>query len=180
MAEPDRVLLQHCLISFRETPVEAPRTRAEAEILAEHVLARARAGEDFGALVRAHSDDDAADGDPRPGLFLVLNHGARGDEEFGRSVSELNARAERHYKQLEQRIEAGELAVEEAEREMESFIESLRADSDQARALSGFPRAALIPAFGDVGFLLAPGEVGLATHDERSSPFGWHVIKRLE
>ncbi len=179
MAEPDRVLLQHVLLSFRETPVEAPRTREEAETLAQQVLARARAGEDFSALVRAYSDDAPTEDDPSPGLFLVLNHGAKDAEEFGRTISQLNERAEQHYHQLEKRIEAGELAVDAAEREMEAFIDGLRAESDDARARAGFPRAALVPAFGDVGFLLQPGEIGLASHDERSSPFGWHVIKRL-
>mgnify|MGYP001593607277 CR=1 FL=1 len=54
MTEPDRVLIQHLLISFRETPVQAPRTRAEAESLAHALFTRAQAGEDFSALAREH------------------------------------------------------------------------------------------------------------------------------
>lgn len=178
--EPDSILLQHVLISFRETPVEAPRTRAEAEALAQEVLQRALAGEDFSELVRGFSDDASQEGAARPGTFLVLNHGTSGDGSFERTIADLNLRAERHQSDLERRIEAGEMGVPEAEQSMEDFIEALRAEADEARAAAGFPRAALVPAFGDVGFRLLPDEIGLAPHDERSSPFGWHVIKRLE
>jgi parvulin-like peptidyl-prolyl isomerase len=178
--EPDRVLLQHVLISFRDTPVGAPRSREEAESLAAQVLSRALAGEDFSALVRQMSDDPPAPGAEPPGALRVLNHGARGDGSFERAVSELNRRAAQRQAELESRVVGGELAVADAEAEMERFLEALRTESDAARAGAGYPRAALVPAFGDVGFRLAPGAVGVAPHDERSSPFGWHVIKRLE
>jgi PPIC-type PPIASE domain len=43
-----------------------------------------------------------------------------------------------------------------------------------------FSRERMVPAFGNVGFSLAPGEIGMAEYDPASSPFGWHIIKRLE
>lgn len=43
-----------------------------------------------------------------------------------------------------------------------------------------YPRGMMVPAFGDVGWRLAVGEVGVAPHDPKLSPFGWHIIKRLE
>ena len=43
-----------------------------------------------------------------------------------------------------------------------------------------FSRDRMVPAFGDVGFSLAPGEIGMAEYDPAKSPFGWHIIKRLE
>ena len=43
-----------------------------------------------------------------------------------------------------------------------------------------FSRNRMVPAFGDLGFSLAPGEIGMAEYDSRRSPFGWHIIKRLE
>ena len=42
-----------------------------------------------------------------------------------------------------------------------------------------FPRSGMVPAFGDVGFPLRVGEVGLSTYDPERSPYGWHIIKRL-
>ncbi len=43
-----------------------------------------------------------------------------------------------------------------------------------------YARTGMVPAFGNVGFKLAVGEVGIADHDAGTSPFGWHVIKRVE
>ena len=43
-----------------------------------------------------------------------------------------------------------------------------------------FPRNQMVPAFGDVGFKLQKGEVGLANYDKATSPFGYHIIKRIE
>ncbi len=41
-------------------------------------------------------------------------------------------------------------------------------------------RDGMVPAFGDVGFKLEVGEYGLSEHDQRKSPYGWHIIKRLK
>jgi parvulin-like peptidyl-prolyl isomerase len=42
------------------------------------------------------------------------------------------------------------------------------------------PRGNMVPAFGDVGFSLAVGEIGLAPYDARTSPFGVHIITRVK
>jgi hypothetical protein len=41
-------------------------------------------------------------------------------------------------------------------------------------------RNEMVTRFGDIAFTLAVGEVGLAAYHAGSSPYGWHVIKRLE
>jgi len=41
-------------------------------------------------------------------------------------------------------------------------------------------RAQFVPGFTKVAFALAVGEVGLAPHDPRETPHGFHVIKRIE
>jgi hypothetical protein len=43
-----------------------------------------------------------------------------------------------------------------------------------------YPRADMVPAFGDVGFQLDAGQVGMASYDRDKSPYGWHIIKRLK
>jgi len=43
-----------------------------------------------------------------------------------------------------------------------------------------FSRERMASRFGDVAFSLAVGEVGLARYHPDSSPYGWHVIKRIE
>ena len=115
------IKLQHILIAFagKVPGKNITRTEAEARQLAEEVLARAKAGEDFDALVRTYTDD------AHPGIYGLSNSG-----------------------------------VEPAAGE--------------------FSRDRMVPAFGEVGFSLAPGEIGLAVYDARKSPYGWHIIKRLE
>lgn len=53
-------------------------------------------------------------------------------------------------------------------------------NSGVAPAAGEFARNRMVPAFGDVGFSLAPVEIGMAAYDPSTSPFGWHIIKRLE
>jgi len=43
-----------------------------------------------------------------------------------------------------------------------------------------YSRDRMVPAFGNVGFSLAPGEIGMADYDPAASPYGWHIIRRLE
>jgi parvulin-like peptidyl-prolyl isomerase len=118
MSEPERITLQHILISFAGTQTEATRSKAEAETLAKKVVERVKK-EDFTAVMKELSDD------PGPGVYSLANRGVR-----------------------EQRGE--------------------------------YPRDGMVPAFGNVGFGLAVGGVGLADYDASASPFGWHVIKRLK
>jgi cyclophilin family peptidyl-prolyl cis-trans isomerase len=42
-----------------------------------------------------------------------------------------------------------------------------------------YPREGMVPAFGNIGFALQPGEISIADYDPATSPFGWHIIKRL-
>jgi len=40
-------------------------------------------------------------------------------------------------------------------------------------------RSEMVPAFGNVGFTLQVGEIGVAPHDPQASPYGFHIIKRI-
>lgn len=119
---PEHVVVQHVLIGFEGSVPGKPVTRsqAEAEALANEILAKAQAGEDFGNLVKEHTDDQY------PGFYFLANTG----------------------------------------------IEPMDA--------SEFRREQMVKAFGDVAFELRVGDVGMASFSETDSPFGWHVIKRVE
>ena len=110
----DAVKVQHVLVSFvgAKKGSESGHTYAEAQKLAGEVLAKARAGDDFTALVNAHGYD---------------------------------------------KTDRGVLRVTKKNRAEE-----------------------VVQWFGDVAFRLQVGEVGIASYHRRNSPFGWHVIKRLE
>ncbi len=43
-----------------------------------------------------------------------------------------------------------------------------------------FARTRMVGAFGDTGWRLEVGEIGIAPHDPKKSPFGWHIVKRVE
>jgi len=42
-----------------------------------------------------------------------------------------------------------------------------------------FERRRMVPAFGDVGFKLEVGSIGMCVYDPDKSKYGWHIIKRL-
>lgn len=177
--EPERITIQHVLVSFKETPVQADRSREDAEALAAELLEQARGGADFAELVREHSDDPVQPDDPEPGVYRLINHGVEGLD-FSQMISQLNTRAAEREETLRKAIEAGELAVDDAEAQMEAFIEELRDQAATAQRELPHPRGAMVAAFGDVGFALQPGEVGVAAYDAEASPFGWHVIRRID
>lgn len=52
--------------------------------------------------------------------------------------------------------------------------------TDGAAVSGAYPRRQMAPAFGDVAWRLAVGEFGVAAFDPARSPFGWHIIKRIE
>jgi hypothetical protein len=121
--EPDRITVQHILIAFEGSVEEGKgvtRSKDEAEQLAQELFERAKAGEDFNALVEEYTDDSS------PGIYGIVNFGLEGDE---------------------------------------------------IRMV--YPRDKMMACFGDVGFALAPNEIGLAVYDKHTCKFGWHVIKRL-
>ena len=43
-----------------------------------------------------------------------------------------------------------------------------------------YARNRMVPAFGDAGFPLKVGEIGMAPYDATKSPYGWHIVKRLK
>jgi hypothetical protein len=38
----------------------------------------------------------------------------------------------------------------------------------------------MVGAFGDVGWRLDIGEVGVSNYSQTASPFGYHIVKRLK
>jgi len=119
-SEPERIAVQHILISFAGAGTSATRTQEDAATLASETLQRARQGEDFGELVRALTDDSF------PGIYRLCNTGLA------------------------------------------------------PRSADEYRRGGMVPAFGDIGFALEVGDVAMASFDPRTSPYGWHIIKRLE
>ena len=106
----------------------------------------------------------------------------------GKSVTRSQAEAEALAKELLERARDGEnfdRLVKEYTDDSAPGIYHL-ANQGQASVIhsakpdeSVNPRHMMVPAFGDVGFPLQVGDVGVAEYNPQSSPFGWHIIKRL-
>lgn len=47
-------------------------------------------------------------------------------------------------------------------------------------AAGEYGRKDMVAAFGDVGFKLEVGSIGMSVFDAQKSPYGWHIIKRLK
>ncbi len=43
-----------------------------------------------------------------------------------------------------------------------------------------YARDGMVPAFGNVGFKLEVDQIGVADYDPKTSPYGYHVIKRVK
>ena len=41
-------------------------------------------------------------------------------------------------------------------------------------------RESMVRAFGDVSFKLRVGDIRMAPYDPQTSPYGWHILKRLK
>jgi len=121
---PEQVRASHILLhvdeNAKEDEVKAKRTAADK------ILTRAKKGEDFDALVKQYTDDQA------PGIYRMANNGVT--------------------------------PLTNAE------------DPNQSER----PRNGMVPAFGNVGFAISPGNIEIAEYDLQDSPFGWHIIKRLK
>jgi len=81
--EPERVEVQHILISFdgADPRIEEARSQEDSEVLAKELLQRAQAGEDFDALVKEYTNDSY------PGIYRMANSGVEPDaanEEYPR------------------------------------------------------------------------------------------------
>ncbi|MFN3192494.1 MAG: peptidylprolyl isomerase [Aureliella sp.] len=73
--EPAYITIQHCLISFDGVErTKARRTQEEAEQLANELFEQAKAGEDFGKIIRRNTDDAP------PGIYRLANHGFETDK----------------------------------------------------------------------------------------------------
>ena len=96
------------------------------------------------------------------------------------TVSRSKAKAEQRAAELLARIEAGEdfmVLMKESSDDTGGGVYSMTTGSPGAGV---FPRSSMAPAFGDIGYRLEVGQVGVAEYDPQGSPFGWHIILRVE
>jgi len=78
--EPERITVQHILIAFKGSlpnDQKVTRSREAAEKLALQVFERAKAGEDFAAMVKTYTNDSY------PGIYKMTNRDVTPDKSKG-------------------------------------------------------------------------------------------------
>ncbi|MBC8371824.1 MAG: peptidylprolyl isomerase [Planctomycetes bacterium] len=174
--EPEYIRIQHILISFKGTRTSATRTQEEAEALAAEVLKRAQAGEDFASLVVEFTDDPGGKDATPKGAYAMLNTG-RHNAEADEASAVIQKEAMELQTALMERVNSKEITMEQAKAEFDEAAKGLRA---RLSAIQWFPRGQMVPGFGNIGFKLNVGEIGISNYSKTDSPFGWHIIKRYE
>ncbi len=99
----------------------------------------------------------------------------------GTKATRSQAEAETLARQVYDRVQAGEdfdALVKEFTDDSHPGI-YLMTQSGPTRLGEIYNRKDMVGAFGNVGWKLAVGEVGVAAFDPDSSPYGWHIVKRL-
>jgi parvulin-like peptidyl-prolyl isomerase len=100
----------------------------------------------------------------------------------GKEISRSRKQARALTLSLMDRIEAGEdfdALVKEYTNDSYPGIMTLINEGARLEPKST-PRKKVVLRFGDVSFRLEVGEVEIANYHVQMSPFGWHIIKRLE
>lgn len=100
----------------------------------------------------------------------------------GKKITRTKKEAEALAEELFARAKEGEdfdALVEEYTDDRYPGIYAL-ANIGEPRPVNGFTRDQMAIRFGDVAFSIAVDEVGLAAYSGSASPYGWHIIKRLE
>ncbi|MDE0586236.1 MAG: peptidylprolyl isomerase [Planctomycetota bacterium] len=174
--EPEHIRIQHILISFAGTRTTATRTQEEAEALAAEILKRAKAGEDFDSLVIEFTDDPGGKDTSPKGKYSMLNTGRHNDEADAKSA-EIQKEAMALSTALKARVDSKEITYQQASDEFNEATKGLRARLSEIQWL---PRGQMVPGFGNIGFNLEVGEIGISNFSKIDSPFGWHIIKRYE
>ncbi|MBD3867789.1 MAG: peptidylprolyl isomerase [Acidobacteria bacterium] len=99
----------------------------------------------------------------------------------GKKITRTKREAQLLAESLMKRIEEGEdfdaLVKEFTDDQYPGYIAMANRGVDP---MGGMSRSDMVDGFGDVSFSLEVGEVGMAPWHGRKSPFGWHIIKRLE
>ncbi len=112
--------------------------------------------------------------------ILIAFDGSLPGRTIGRTKEEAKVLAESVFEQAKSGADYDTLVKENTDDAYPGIYKMANFNAQADMAQDVFPRARMVPAFGNVGFVLDVGEIGLAEFDPQSSPYGWHVIKRVE
>ena len=112
--------------------------------------------------------------------ILVGFQGSLPRKNITRSKESARELAQKVYEMAKSGRDFGELVKEFTDDAYPGIYKMSNFDVPGDRSQNIFPRDQMVRAFGDVGFPLEVGGIGLAEYDPQKSQYGWHIIKRIE
>ena len=110
---------------------------------------------------------------------LLVAHAGAGIGGVTRSMEEAEKLAAELYAQIKDGADFDALVKEHTD-DAHPGIYGMTMSGSGDRGKNIYPRKGMVAAFGDVGWRLDVGEVGVAPYHDRNSPYGWHIIKRTK
>ena len=108
---------------------------------------------------------------------LLVAHGGAGIGGVTRSMADAEKLAADLYQQIKDGADFDALVKEHTD-DSHPGIYSMTMKGAGGNGV--YKRTGMVAAFGDIGWRLDVGQVGVAPYDGRKSPYGWHIIKRLK
>jgi parvulin-like peptidyl-prolyl isomerase len=112
--------------------------------------------------------------------ILIAFQGSIPDAKVTRTRAEAEALAKELFDRVKKGEDFGALVKGYTDDEYPGIYRMSNFDVTPDASKQEYSRAKMVQAFGDVGFSLAVGGIGLAVYDPKTSKYGWHIIKRLE
>lgn len=113
-------------------------------------------------------------------ILIAFRGSLPGDSKVTRSIGEAEKLALRIYERAKGGEDFDAMVKTYTNDSYPGIYKMTNAGVEPDRSKQEYSRTRMVKAFGDVGFRLAVGEVGLAVYDPATSKYGWHIIKRLE
>jgi hypothetical protein len=131
------------------------------------------------------SNDQAGAGRPEPDYVTVQHiligfQGSVPGKNVTRSRESARELAEKVFEMAKSGTDFGELVKEFTDDAYPGVYRMANFGVPADRSQKIFPRDGMVQAFGDVGFPLEVGGIGMAEYDPQKSKYGWHIIKRIE
>ena len=140
---------------------------------------------DAGKSETTTSEDKTSTTQKQEPDFITVQHILIGFEGSvpGKNITRSKAEAGELATELLARVQKGDdfdVLVKEYTDDSHPGIYKMANFGQTADGQQVFARERMVRAFGDVGFPLEVGEVGMAEYDPQKSQYGWHLVKRVE
>ena len=112
--------------------------------------------------------------------ILIAFQGSIPEAKVTRTQAEAEALAAEIFERAKKGEDFGALVKQFTDDEFPGIYKMSNFDVAPDTAKQEYSRAKMVKSFGDVGFALKVGEIGMAVYDPKASKYGWHIIKRLE